>query len=189
MASATFCVQAANLRSRSTTENPGNRTRVAVLRQSSSVKNVQVLNVRVVLQKQSDDGDNHSWAASDTGSGRGKPRETPLVRAVRESRKSVVNTHRKVGFRRQGRSFLHRSPRKVTGMGTGIVVDERGYIVTNYHVIQDVDLISVTIHGGSTYEGHPVSYDRKHDLAIIRIAAKDHIAVMPMGNLLRPDAG
>ncbi len=40
-------------------------------------------------------------------------------------------------------------------MGTGIVVDERGYIVTNYHVIQDVDLISVTIHGGSTYEGPP----------------------------------
>ncbi len=110
------------------------------------------------------------------------PRETPLVRAVRESRKSVVNIHtEKSASEDKDARFFTARPRKVTGMGTGIVVDERGYIVTNYHVIQDVDLISVTIHGGSTYEGHPVSYDRKHDLAIIRIAAKDPLAVMPMG--------
>ncbi len=66
-----------NLRSRSTTEIRGTAPRVAVLRQSSSVKNVQVLNVRVVLQKQSDDGDNHSWATSDTLALPRKTRERP----------------------------------------------------------------------------------------------------------------
>ncbi|MFN9719352.1 MAG: trypsin-like peptidase domain-containing protein [Planctomycetota bacterium] len=110
------------------------------------------------------------------------PRETPLVRAVRESRKSVVNIHteKSTSEDKDARFFTAR-PRKVTGMGTGIVVDERGYIVTNYHVIQDVDLINVTIHGGSTYEGRPVSYDRKHDLAIIRITSPEPLTVMPMG--------
>lgn len=66
-------------------------------------------------------------------------------------------------------------------MGTGLVIDERGYIVTNYHVIQDVDVITVTLEGGSSYEGHPVSYDRKHDLAIIKITATEQLTVMNMG--------
>lgn len=110
------------------------------------------------------------------------PRETPLVRAVRESRKSVVNIHteKSASDDKDSRFFTPR-PRKVTGMGTGIVIDERGYIVTNYHVIQDVDLINVTIDGGSTYEAQPVSYDRKHDLAIIRLTARESLTVMPMG--------
>ena len=62
-----------------------------------------------------------------------------------------------------------------------IVIDERGYIVTNYHVIQDVDVITVTLDGGSSYEGRPVSYDRKHDLAIIRVTATEQLTVMKMG--------
>ena len=66
-------------------------------------------------------------------------------------------------------------------MGTGVIIDERGYIVTNYHVIQDVDVITVTLDGGSSYEGRPVSYDRKHDLAIIKVAANEQLTVMKMG--------
>ena len=66
-------------------------------------------------------------------------------------------------------------------MGTGLIIDERGYIVTNYHVIQDVDVITVTLEGGASYEAHPVSYDRKHDLAIIRVTAVEQLTVMHMG--------
>ena len=119
----------------------------------------------------------HSSAFAD-----GNLRETPLVRAVQTSRKSVVNIHteKKAAEDKEARFFSPKS-RKVTGMGTGVVIDERGYIVTNYHVIQDVDVITVTLDGGASYDGRPVSFDRKHDLAIIRITATDPLPVMPMG--------
>lgn len=109
-------------------------------------------------------------------------RETPLVRAVQLCRKSVVNinTERLAAEEKEARFFSQKS-RKVSGMGTGIIVDERGYIVTNYHVIQDVDKILVTMDDGATYDGRPVSFDRKQDLAIIRIDAGTSLTVMPMG--------
>lgn len=112
----------------------------------------------------------------------GNLRETPLVRAVQMSRKSVVNIHteKKAVEDKEARFFSPKS-RKVTGMGTGVVIDDRGYIVTNYHVIQDVDVITVTLDGGASYDGRPVSFDRKHDLAIIRITATEPLTVMPMG--------
>ena len=112
----------------------------------------------------------------------GDARDTPLVRAVQQSRKSVVNIHtERMSAEEKDSKFFSSKSRKVTGMGTGIVIDERGYIVTNYHVIQDVDVITVTLEGGSSYEGRPVSYDRKHDLAIIRISATEQLSVMNMG--------
>jgi len=112
----------------------------------------------------------------------GDARDTPLVRAVQMSRKSVVNIHtERMSAEDKDSKFFSSKSRKVTGMGTGIVIDERGYIVTNYHVIQDVDVITVTLDGGSSYEGRPVSYDRKHDLAIIRITATEQLTVMNMG--------
>lgn len=110
------------------------------------------------------------------------PRQTPLVRAVQKSKQSVVNIHtERMSVEDKDSRFFSSKSRKVTGMGTGIIVDERGYIVTNYHVIQDVDVITVTLDGGSTYEGRPVSYDRKHDLAIIKIGATEPLTVMTMG--------
>lgn len=112
----------------------------------------------------------------------GGTRETPLVKAVQQSRKSVVNIHtEKTAADDKDSRFFSSKSRKVTGMGTGIVIDERGYIVTNFHVIQDVDLITVTLDGGATFDGRTVSYDRKHDLAIIRVNATEPLSVMPMG--------
>lgn len=109
-------------------------------------------------------------------------RDTPLVRAVQQSRKSVVNIHtERMSEDEKDSKFFNSKPRKVTGMGTGVVIDERGYIVTNYHVIQAVDVITVTLDGGGSYEGRPVSFDRKHDLAIIKIAPTDTLTVMHMG--------
>lgn len=110
-------------------------------------------------------------------------RETALVRAVQQCRRSVVNIHTErmeTGGEENSR-FFPQKPRKVTGMGTGIVVDERGYIVTNFHVVQDVDLISVTLHDGSVHIAQPVSFDRRHDLAVVRVEADTPLTVMPIG--------
>ncbi|MEI6541006.1 MAG: trypsin-like peptidase domain-containing protein [Planctomycetota bacterium] len=93
-----------------------------------------------------------------------------------------MNIHtERISAEEKDAKFFSSKSRKVTGMGTGLIIDERGYIVTNYHVIQDVDVITVTLEGGASYEAHPVSYDRKHDLAIIRVTAVEHLTVMHMG--------
>ena len=110
------------------------------------------------------------------------PRVTPLVRAVRHCMDSVVNIHTEKAApdSKESRFFTPKS-RRVSGMGTGIVVDERGYIVTNYHVIHDVDQITVTLKNGETLTAQKVSFDRKHDMAIIRVEASEPLTVMPLG--------
>lgn len=110
------------------------------------------------------------------------PRHTPLVKAVKMCQDCVVNIHTEKNGVEEGDSrFFTPKARKVTGMGTGIVVDERGYIVTNYHVIQDVDVITVTLHSGETLMARPVSFDRKKDMAIIQVKASEPLSVMAMG--------
>ena len=107
-------------------------------------------------------------------------RMTPLVRAVQRARPSVVNIH-SVKTAVGDDLFGSGKRRKVNGMGTGVVIDERGYIATNYHVIKDVDSLRVTLTDGSSYTARVVSFDRKHDLAVIKINPTRRLAVMPLG--------
>jgi S1-C subfamily serine protease len=57
------------------------------------------------------------------------------------------------------------------GTGSGFVYDEDGHIVTNYHVIEDAEELSVTMADGETYPAEIVGEDPTNDLAIIRIEA------------------
>ncbi len=108
-------------------------------------------------------------------------RETPLVKAVRNSKTAVVNIHSEKTTYSSETVFQSTKGRKVNGMGTGVVIDERGYIVTNHHVVDGVDLLRVTLVDGATYEASVVSYDRKHDLAIIKIKPSKPLTVMNIG--------
>lgn len=108
-------------------------------------------------------------------------RLTPLVQAVQLAKDSVVNIHsEKTAY--SGESLFGSSRgRKVSGMGTGIVIDERGYIVTNHHVIDGVDSLRCTLADGSTFNARVISYDRSRDLAIVKIDSSRPLKVMPIG--------
>ena len=109
-------------------------------------------------------------------------RETPLVRAARECKGAIVNIHtEKSASGGRDKRFFAPKERKVTGMGTGIVVDERGYIVTNRHVIHEVEQIIVTQEDGQTYSAQVVEDDKQHDLALIRVFPTSKMKVMDMG--------
>jgi serine protease Do len=72
--------------------------------------------------------------------------------------------------------------RHVNGMGTGAIVDERGYIITNHHVVEGVEKIHVTLMGTSkTYIAKLISHDPATDLAIIKIDSPDPLPVTPVG--------
>ena len=61
------------------------------------------------------------------------------------------------------------SPDGATGLGSGVVIDkERGYIVTNNHVVRDADLITVRV-GRTEMNGDLVGADPKTDLAVVRV--------------------
>jgi serine protease Do len=108
-------------------------------------------------------------------------RETPLVRAVKRAKSCVVNIHSEKTAHKDESLFPNARDRKVSGMGTGIILDERGYIATNYHVVAKVDSLRASLSDGGTYDARVIAYDREHDLAIIKIDASAPLKVMPMG--------
>jgi len=108
-------------------------------------------------------------------------RRTLLVKAVERVSDSVVNIHSEKSSRDQSPGYGQVAARKINGMGTGIIIDERGYIVTNQHVVMDTDSLRVTLKNRSTFRAELISFDPKHDLAIIKINSSTPLPVAPMG--------
>ena len=72
------------------------------------------------------------------------------------------------------RSFYSLNPQEVPqGTGTGFIWDQEGYIVTNFHVIQQANVVTVTLQDGTSYEAVPVGSDPDKDLAVLRIKVPD----------------
>lgn len=63
------------------------------------------------------------------------------------------------------------------GAGSGVIIDENGYIATNNHVVDGSNKITVTTHDGKTYDALLIGADEQNDLAVIKIDAKDLIPV------------
>ncbi|MBM4462932.1 MAG: PDZ domain-containing protein [Chloroflexi bacterium] len=60
-----------------------------------------------------------------------------------------------------------------TGAGTGIIISPDGYIVTNNHVVEDANKVTVTLSDGSTYEATSIATDPQTDLAVVKIDANN----------------
>ena len=109
-------------------------------------------------------------------------RRTPVVEAVQKARPSVVNIQGRKTIRAEQVESSGGDPfRQVNGMGTGIIVDPRGYILTNYHVVENVEVIHVTLEDKREFIGRFVAHDPVSDLAIIRIDAGMQLPVIDMG--------
>ena len=77
---------------------------------------------------------------------------------------------------------------KVPSLGSGFVISPDGYIVTNNHVVEDVDEIEVTFEDGTKLEAEMVGRDPATDLALIRVKTDRELAALPLGDSsqLRP---
>jgi S1-C subfamily serine protease len=68
------------------------------------------------------------------------------------------------------------------GTGSGFVIDKKGYILTNNHVIDKADKITVTLADGSQQEATLVGKDVENDLAVVKIDPKGrNLTVLPLG--------
>jgi serine protease Do len=137
----------------------------------------------------------------DEGTAWGEPasdRRNPVVIAVEKVSPSVANisTERMVMARR-GDQFMDRGDlfqklfedffgtyeeKKVeTPLGSGVIIDPTGYIVTNEHVISVASKIIVTLSDGSTYEAKLVSSDPQNDLAVLKMDSPKPFPYVEMG--------
>lgn len=70
----------------------------------------------------------------------------------------------------------------VEGVGSGVIIDKKGYILTNNHVIEKANKLKVTTTDGNIYDGTVVGTDSITDLAIIKIESKDALSYAELGN-------
>lgn len=68
-----------------------------------------------------------------------------------------------------------------TAFGSGVIIESDGYIITNNHVVQDAERITVTMNDKRTFEATLVGNDPSTDLALIKISA-DGLQTIPWGN-------
>ncbi len=109
-------------------------------------------------------------------------RETPIVRAVRAARPSVVNIRGEKTVAGTTEQAAGLSPgRRVNGMGTGVVIDPRGYILTNFHVVDGVREINVTFADGETRIARLIARDHSTDLAVIKVSRSEPLPVIILG--------
>jgi len=79
--------------------------------------------------------------------------------------------------------MFRRRPRTPTrGVGSGFLVSPKGYILTNYHVIQDAARISVGLQSGEKYRGNVVGFDPETDVAVIKIDAPKDLPTVTLGD-------
>ncbi|MGQ3675790.1 DegQ family serine endoprotease [Xanthobacter sp. TB0139] len=86
--------------------------------------------------------------------------------------------------RRDGGPGLEGSERMQRSLGSGVIVDPSGIVVTNFHVIQGADEIRVALNDKREYEAEILLRDQRTDLAVLRIR-KDgdkSFASLPLGN-------
>ncbi|RMH61333.1 MAG: PDZ domain-containing protein [Calditrichaeota bacterium] len=75
----------------------------------------------------------------------------------------------------------HQRPFKSRGMGSGIILRADGYILTNNHVIEDMDEITVRLLDQREFDGRLIGHDPKTDVALIKIDA-GALSPAPLGN-------
>ncbi len=113
-------------------------------------------------------------------SGADELRRTALVKAVAKAKPGVVAV---TGSRDLPRDADTPSNMKrvARGMGAGVVIDPRGYILTSYHVVEDLDKIRIIVEDGAGYPARLVRFQRSLDLALLKISPTKPLAVIPLG--------
>ncbi len=110
-------------------------------------------------------------------------RKTAVVAAIERVKNAVVNIHseRNVAGGAPDAFAMTAAPKAMNGMGTGIVIDPRGYIVTNQHVVDDVTALRIRLCDGGNHNAVVIARHPELDLAIIKIEPGTPLAVMPIG--------
>ncbi len=92
-------------------------------------------------------------------------------------------------FDKQGKE-PNAPPRRATSLGSGFIIDaKKGFVVTNNHVIQDADEITVILHDDTNLKAEVVGRDTKTDIALLKVAVDHGLVAVPFGDSDRMRVG
>ncbi len=108
-------------------------------------------------------------------------RHTATVLAIQRAEPAVVNIEGNKPAAPSATGARTSDAPLVNGMGAGVLIDPRGYILTNQHVVQDVTRIEVTLSDGTQYVGKLIGRDPTTDLALIKIDSRKPLPTIRCG--------
>src|SRR5256712_2261798 len=73
-------------------------------------------------------------------------------------------------------------PRPTHGVGSGFIIDPKGYILTNYHVIDGASRITIGLLNGERFRARAIGVDKETDLAVLKIDSDHELPVMKFGD-------
>ena len=113
--------------------------------------------------------------------------ESPFVAVVEKTRDAVVNIYAE-GENPNARNMdpmwrrFFGLPPRVSSYGSGFVIRPDGYILTNNHVVQGGEKITVTLSDDRTFDAELIGNDPQTDLAIVKIDVRDSLPFIELGN-------
>jgi serine protease Do len=110
-------------------------------------------------------------------------RRTPVVRVVEKVAPSVVNISAESIVRDVDPFFgglLGGGARRTQSLGSGLIIDSKGIVLTNAHVIEGASRIVVTTLDGRSFDADVLGSDRDADLAVLKVKASD-LPATPLG--------
>lgn len=73
-------------------------------------------------------------------------------------------------------------PRPTHGVGSGFIIDPKGYIITNHHVIEGANRITIGLLSGERFRAKVIGFDKETDLAVLKIDADHDLPTMKFGD-------
>jgi serine protease Do len=125
-------------------------------------------------------------ASSPTAAGSSRP--STFADLVEQLSPAVVNVKTenaaRGGERELFEEFFGRQfrPRRPSGTGSGFVISPDGYIVTNHHVVENAEKVSVAFEDGKELPAEVVGRDSKTDLALLKVAPEKDLKAAPLGD-------
>ena len=107
-----------------------------------------------------------------------KSRETAITRAIEKVGPAVasINVEQHISSVSYDPFFGFMYPREIYPMkssGSGVVISPDGFVMTNHHVIENADKVTVTLSGGGEYEAEIIGSDETSDLALIKLSGSN----------------
>ena len=105
-------------------------------------------------------------------SGQTKVAEVDTSKELSASEIYSANVNSTVGIQTSVTTNYFGYQTQAAASGSGFILSSDGYIVTNYHVVEDANAIKVTTFDNNTYDAELVGYDESNDIAVLKISAK-----------------
>jgi len=118
-------------------------------------------------------------------------RSAPAVVSIQTTQEIMINTNPMFNdpvfkfffgdpFDSEEKNFIPQEKHLQQGLGSGVIVDKKGYVLTNHHVIKDANLITIKMPNGKISDADLLGFDARTDLAILKIKEENLLEDLPV---------